>query len=220
MSSTDSPHVEGSAGFSARHEYEKRRDARRAKLRERFGPLAPLAGLVAGESDAERNWRRGAEGEARTAQRLARRMQGRSVVVLHDRRVPGRRANIDHLAIGPAGVTVIDSKNYKGKVAVRGDRLFVNGHNRTKLVYGVKGQCDVVRKALTRSAFADVPVGAALAWVDVDGLPLLRTLRIDGVLIDGTRKIIKHASRPGRLSVAEIDQLAALLNDQLPPALT
>jgi hypothetical protein len=149
---------------------------------------------------------------------LARRMQGRDVVVLHDRHVPGRRANIDHLAIGPAGITVIDSKNYKGKVAIRAGKLFVNGHNRTKLVYGAKHQCDVVRTALANSSFAGVPIDAALAWVDADGLPLLRTLRLDGVLIDGTRKIVKHASRPGPLSIADIDQLAALLNDELPPA--
>jgi hypothetical protein len=188
------------AGESARHQYELRRDARRARLHERFGRLAPLAALIAGESDAER-------------------MQGRDVVVLHDRHVPGRRANIDHLAIGPAGITVIDSKNYKGKVAIRAGKLFVNGHNRTKLVYGAKHQCDVVRTALANSSFAGVPIDAALAWVDADGLPLLRTLRLDGVLIDGMRRIVKHASRPGPLSIAEIDQLAALLNDELPPAL-
>jgi hypothetical protein len=67
------------------------------------------------------------------------------------------------------------------------------------------------------SQFAEVPIDAALAWVDVDSLPMLRTLRLDGVLIDGTRKIVKHAARPGPLSIAEIDQLAALLEDELPP---
>jgi hypothetical protein len=212
--------MEELAGQSARHEYEQRRDARRARLERRFGRLAPLAALIGGEPAAERNWRRGAEGEVRTAERLARRLKGRGVVVLHDRRIPGRRANIDHLAVGPAGITVIDSKNYKGKVAIRGSKLFVNGHNRTKLVYGAKHQCDVVRRALAGSVFAEVPVDAALAWVDVNRLPMLRTLRLDGVLIDGTRKIVKHAARRGSLSIAEIDQLAALLNDELPPALT
>jgi hypothetical protein len=197
-----------------------RRDARQLRLRKRFGRLAPLAALIGGESQTERNWRRGAEGEVRTAERLARRLKGRGVVVLHDRSIPGRRANIDHLAIGPAGITVIDSKNYEGKVVVRGGKLFVNGHNRTKLVYGAKHQCDVVRRALAGSGFAEVTIDAALAWVDIDGLPWLRTLRLNGVLIDGTRKIVKYASRPGPLSIAEIDQLAALLNDQLPPALT
>jgi hypothetical protein len=210
--------VENSAGQSARRQYEKRRDARQALLRKRFGRLAPIAGLIGGESSTERNWRRGAEGEVRTAERLARRLEGRGVVVLQDRRIPGSRANIDHLAIGPAGIMVIDSKNYEGKVVVRGGKLFVNGHNRTKLIHGAKHQCEVVRAAVADTPFAEIPIDAALAWVDVDGLPMLRTLRINGVLIDGTRKIVKRASRPGPLSIAEIDQLAALLNDELAPA--
>ena len=210
--------MESSAGQSARGEYLRHREAKRERLRARFGRLAPLAELIAGESTAERNWRRGAEGEERTAARLAKRSQGRSVVMLQDRRIPGRRANIDHLAIGPAGVTVIDSKNYRGKVVVRRDELFVNGRNRTKLVHGVKGQVEVVRAALAGSRFADTPITAALAWVDIDGLPILRTLRVDGVLIDGTRKIVKQASRPGPLSIPDVDQLAALLDEKLPPA--
>jgi hypothetical protein len=37
-------------------------------------------------------------------------------VVLHDLAVPGSAANIDHLAIGPSGVFVIDSKQYRGSL--------------------------------------------------------------------------------------------------------
>ncbi len=32
---------------------------------------------------------------------------------LHDRRVPGKRSNIDRLFVGAAGVYVIDAKRYK-----------------------------------------------------------------------------------------------------------
>ncbi len=38
--------------------------------------------------------------------------------MLHDRRIPGSRANIDHIAIATSGVWVIDAKRYKGKVQV------------------------------------------------------------------------------------------------------
>jgi hypothetical protein len=37
-------------------------------------------------------------------------------VVLHDLAVPGSAANLDHLAIGPGGVFVIDSKQYRGRL--------------------------------------------------------------------------------------------------------
>jgi hypothetical protein len=39
---------------------------------------------------------------------------GRVGLVLHDRSVPGTRSNIDHLAVVPSGVWVIDTKHYAG----------------------------------------------------------------------------------------------------------
>jgi Nuclease-related domain len=47
-------------------------------------------------------WRRGAAGERRTA-RLLSPLERQGWVVLHDLAVPGSRANIDHLVIGPGG---------------------------------------------------------------------------------------------------------------------
>jgi hypothetical protein len=58
-------------------------------------------------------WRRGAAGERRTA-RLLEPLERHGWVVLHDLSVPGSRANLDHLVIGPGGVFVIDSKQYRG----------------------------------------------------------------------------------------------------------
>jgi len=39
--------------------------------------------------------------------------------VLHDARTQHSPANIDHIAIAPSGIWVIDANHYKGKVAVR-----------------------------------------------------------------------------------------------------
>ena len=44
--------------------------------------------------------------------------------VLHDVRWPKRpRANIDHVAVGPGGVLVVDAKNWSGELTVVGGRL-------------------------------------------------------------------------------------------------
>ena len=68
------------------------------------------------------------------------------VVLVHHRRIPGSRTNIDHLAIGPGGVTVIDAKRSRGRVRVRRagglfgeshERLLIAGREETKLVEGV-----------------------------------------------------------------------------------
>jgi hypothetical protein len=79
-------------------------------------------------------YERGAAGERLTAQAL-RDLPAGEWLVLHDLRWPGRRfANIDHIAIGPGGIFVIDSKNWSGDVAVRGQALRQNGRSREKAV--------------------------------------------------------------------------------------
>ena len=60
-------------------------------------------------------WRRGAAGERRTA-RLLDPLERHGWAVLHDLAIPGSRANLDHLVIGPGGVFVIDSKQYRGRL--------------------------------------------------------------------------------------------------------
>jgi hypothetical protein len=84
-----------------------------------LGGLA--AGLVVGwrlrfrVSRDTRAWRDGARGERATA-RLLRRVAGHGAVVFHDVAIPGTPANADHVVIGPAGVVLVDSKRYTGRV--------------------------------------------------------------------------------------------------------
>jgi hypothetical protein len=72
----------------------------------------------------------GADGEVATGRVLdGLRVEG--WVVLNDVRWPGRqRANIDHIAVGPGGILVIDSKNWSGRVDVRDETLRQNGYRR------------------------------------------------------------------------------------------
>jgi Nuclease-related domain len=66
-------------------------------------------------SSDTRAWQRGALGERRTAQLLGR-LERHGWTILHDLAIPGSRANIDHLLIGPGGVVVVDSKQYRGRL--------------------------------------------------------------------------------------------------------
>jgi hypothetical protein len=101
------------------------------------GLLDPwLAGLTAAAGAAwrlrfrasrpTRAWRDGARGERATARRLQR-LERHGYVVLHDLQVPGSRANLDHLAVGPAGVFVIDSKYYRGDLQLAVDGMLWYG---------------------------------------------------------------------------------------------
>ena len=74
-------------------------------------------------------WRRGAQGERRTA-RLLDRLTRDGYVVFHDLALPGSLANVDHLVIGPTGVFVIDSKQWIGNVRQGADGLAWHNHHR------------------------------------------------------------------------------------------
>jgi hypothetical protein len=96
----------------------------------------PWAGLLVGwrlrfrPSEQARSWQRGAHGERRTA-RLLDRLTRHGYVVFHDLAVPGKTsANVDHLAIGPTGVFVIDSKQWTGNVHQSADGLVWHNHYR------------------------------------------------------------------------------------------
>lgn len=168
-------------------------------------------------------WRKGAEGEERTATRLNALLHGRGVVLVHDRRMPGSRANIDHLAVGPGGVTVIDTKRIRGKVRVRREgglfsesreRLMIGGRDRTKLVAGVCRQVAVVSELLG----GGVAVIGAMCFVESDGLPLFSTPTLDGVRIAGLRGVARLARRDGPHSPSEVQDIAERLRAGLPEA--
>jgi len=78
-------------------------------------------------------WDKGAEGERKTADYLEP-LVDRGFVLLHDRLIPGGQANIDHIAIGPTGVFVIETKHLSGKVEVIQDRLYVSDKLRTNYI--------------------------------------------------------------------------------------
>ena len=63
-------------------------------------------------------WQRGHEGETKTAAELAR-LPG-SWRVFHD--IQTGRGNYDHIAVGPAGVFLLESKNPRGRLVVHDGR--------------------------------------------------------------------------------------------------
>jgi hypothetical protein len=175
----------------------------------------------------ERAWAKGAAGELENARRLHKRLANAPVVLMHDRRLPGTRANIDHLAVGPGGVTVIDSKNLDGKVRIdwrgglfspRTFDLYVDGRCRTQLVESVERQVERVRAVLTSENLDHVAVAGALCMSDPQGLPLFKRLKIREVPIAGTRLVAELAARSGELDEPARQQVAAVLDRRFPPA--
>ena len=80
-------------------------------------------------------WRRGAAGERRTA-RLLGPLARHGWAVLHDLAIPGSQANLDHLVIGPGGVFVIDSKQYRGRLRLDSSGRLWHGRHPSPPPYG------------------------------------------------------------------------------------
>lgn len=211
----------GDPGASGRREHERRRARREEKTRENHPRIGNLLLKFQEAPQHERAWASGAAGEQELALSLARRCPG--AIVLHDRRLPGSRANIDHLAVAPSGVHVIDAKRYKGKVEVRKPffgkaKLVIRGHDQTKLIRGLDRQVEAVRAAIGTDAPA-VDVHGCLCFVGGQAdKPLLRKLSLDGYPLLYPRELAKLLNRPGELGADEIRELAEALAAALPPA--
>jgi hypothetical protein len=211
----------GHAGASARREYERRRTSREASVR---GAHRHIGGLLLWLQDApqhETAFRTGELGEVAVGESLDRRTAEGPAIILHDRRMPRARGNIDHVAIAPAGVFVIDAKAHSGKVQIErplfgSAKLRIAGRDRTDLIDGLDRQVTAVRDALDRTGHVDVPQGV-LCFTNAD-LPLLRTLRMRGHVLLYRKALAARLNADGELDSDEIEAIAHRLAHELPLA--
>jgi len=211
----------GQAGASVAREYQRRKRNREARVRKAHPRIGGLLLLLGGSPQHERAFHIGEIGEREVAATLERRTAKGSAVILHDRRMPGGYGNIDHLAIAPTGVFVIDAKNIKGKVRVANPpfgppRLMIAGRNRTKLIDGLDRQVSVVREAVATCGH-EVPVRGALCFTTAE-LPLFGTLSMHEHLLVHRKALAKRLDTNGPLPPVAIDELARDLARALPPA--
>jgi hypothetical protein len=133
-------------------------------------------------------WRQGAAGERRTARLLAP-LERHGWAILHDLALPGSTANLDHLALGPAGVFVIDSKQYHGRLQLDAvGRLWHGRHPLAPVLRAVSWEADQAAQALPDPGVAVVPIvavhGAQVPWgkVVTDGVPVVAAQRLPSML--------------------------------------
>jgi Nuclease-related domain len=144
--------------------------------------VAPRLGLVVGGLAAV------AAGERRTARLLAR-LERDGWVFLHDLAVPRSRANLDHLAIGPGGVFVIDSKQYRGRLHLDASGQLWHGRYPLAPTLGtVSFEADQAAQVLTDPDVVVVPIvavhGAQVPWgkVVTQGVPVVSARRLPSML--------------------------------------
>jgi hypothetical protein len=167
----------GTAGSSADDMAEKKR-AKAAKLLR--------------EAD---NYERGANGERVTAQVME--TLGPSYTAFHDLRIPQSTANIDHVVVGPSGIFVVDSKNYRGRITYNKQTLWSDQRPLTRKLASLHFEADYVQRLLGR------PVVTIMSFVD-GNLPK-GSMVVDGVHVIALNQLQRTiVSMPDVLSPADI----------------
>jgi hypothetical protein len=213
----------GIAGQSARREHERQQTRLEAERKARWGDrVGGWVNRFADEPQSIRAWAIGAKGEELLGAALAK-VPG--LIVLNDRKVKGTKGNIDHIAIAPAGVFVIDAKQRSGFIEVvdkgsffRSDlRLTIGGRNESKLSADMGWQVKSVTSALIESGVDPLPpIAAVLCFIDPSWPIFRRPKAFDGVRIESDTSIGKVLGDPVALPASEIDRIARLLAEALP----
>lgn len=216
------PLQRGDPGASLVREYERRKRNREQRTREAHPRIGGLLLALRSAPQDESAFHQGAVAERAVADSLAMRTESDRVSTLHNRRMPSGRGDIDHLAIAPTGVWVIDTKDWKGKVEISSPwfgepRLLIRGRDRTNLIDGLERQIAAVRAALDGGGYQDLTVRGAVCFTKAD-LPFLRTQTFRGHLLLYRKALAKRLNADGSLSAASIEQLARHLATLLPPA--
>ena len=216
LAEEESEGFSGVAGASAQREYERRKNKREKRIREAHPRVGGLILALSDDPQSTKAWATGAQGEERLGRQLDN-LVGDGVHVLHDRRIPSTKANIDHIVVCPSGVFVIDAKKYKGQrpslrieggwIRARTETLMVGSHNRTKLVDGVHKQVDRVREALEANGLRAVPVRGMLCFVEADWPLIGGDFTIAGLNVLWPKKAASHIVNPGAVDAATAERV-------------
>lgn len=136
---------------------------------------------------------KGAAGEEFVARELARLPAGH--LVLHGVRLGA--VDLDHVVLGPAGLFVVETKNWSGPVTVQGGRILLGGRepDRPPLAQ-VRGAADALRRHLAGAGLGRLTVQPIVTFVSdacldreeigVEGVVLCRASVLGRVLKETT----------------------------------
>jgi hypothetical protein len=214
------------AGKSALAEGERRRERVVEQVRKEHGDYAAAVAEQLTANEVAASWGKGSEGESRLASFIGREV-GDAVIALHDRVIPGSRANIDHIWVAPTGVWVVDAKAYRGKVVRRevgpiwrrDNEVLVGRHDRTKLAKGVVRQVEAVRAALRLDPeLRGTDLYGALCFLDSEWGLLDFPFQVGYVWVMYPGALRKRLKKSGPLTRERMERVARRLDLSLPRA--
>lgn len=194
-----------------------------------FGIVAFIAfGIQYSKNDHEimakkaeiRRWQEGARTEKLTARQFSWRLACRRILlretwyVFHDRQIPGSKSNIDHLLVGPYGVSVPDSKSRKRRWALADNQLLYDGHFVD--VSTTAWEASEVRKRITHQFRGEqIPVRAFWA-LHSHTFPAYK-FPIQNVMLTKSQRVIKILAKEQKvLSKGQIKSIAGYIDKTFP----
>lgn len=155
-------------------------------------------------------WREGAEGERKAAKAL-RPLERDGWHVIHD--IQNGRGNYDHVAVGPSGVYLLESKNLQGVVSVQGGvPLLTRRHDPEQAAAFDRVRPRALASAARLKSEIEQRTGHRI-WVQavvVFWSEFPQSLIEDDrcVFIDGSRLCSWLRNQPTRLSRAEVEKIS------------
>ncbi len=154
-------------------------------------------------------------------------VEGRGVIILNDRRIPGSKGTIPVIAVAPAGVFVIDAQPHKGLVQTRRPgainqlgppELHVGRKNCTPHLEALSAQAAAVRATLdgTREGM-EVPVTAMLCLTRAEW-GLASSALVRDVWVGWPRLLAGTLHSPGIMDTPEVREVAERIGAGLPAA--
>jgi hypothetical protein len=222
---TEGPIASGTAGASARREFERRVAKRDQSIRGRHPKLGGLILAFSDDPQSTTAWETGARGEELLGNRLDE-LADRGVQILHDRRIRASQANIDHLAVSSAGVFVLDAKRYKGRPSLkteggilrpRTETLMVGTRKCNPLIDGMHNQLALVTAALPTN-LEKPPITGMVVFVEANWPLFGGPFTTRGVKVLWPKKAIELIAEPGALGESEVRDLHRALAEAFPRA--
>jgi len=133
------------------------------------------------------NFLKGAKGEEWVAHELA--FLSSEYAVFNGLRLSGGKQNFDHIVVGPAGLFVVETKNWKGSVEFRDGKLYAGGREPSRPpLKQVKAATAELVSWMDDAGRGDIPVHPVLCFISTE-LPE-EIMNVNGVVVCSGPRLI------------------------------
>ncbi|WP_136081600.1 nuclease-related domain-containing protein [Pontiella desulfatans] len=134
------------------------------------------------------NFLKGAKGEEWVAHELA--FLNAEYTVFNGLRFGGGKQNFDHIIVGPAGVFVVETKNWKGSVEFHDGKLYAGGREPSRPpLRQVKAAAAELVSFIDDAGCGDLPIHSVLCFLGTK-LPQ-EVMNVNGVVVCTGKKLVE-----------------------------